>query len=112
MEHQYYRKVKPVIGGWLNTMFRKRSILLTVFAAVPAFLFVMFSNKGVVQRLSLESQKSEMLEKVSKAQAEQLRLNQQSRALDGDPKAIERVAREKYGMVREGESVYKISKDK
>ena len=112
MENQYYRKVTPMLGGWLSKTFRKRSVLLTVFAALPAFLFVMFSNKGVIQRLSLESQKNERLEKVRDAQKEQLRLYQQSRALDSDPRAIEKVAREKYGMIREGESVYKIRKDK
>ena len=34
----------------------------------------------------------------------------QSKALDGDKKEIEKVARERYGMVREGEKVYKVNK--
>jgi cell division protein FtsB len=31
------------------------------------------------------------------------------RALEGDRKTIEKVAREKHGMIKEGEEVYKVS---
>ena len=53
-----------------------------------------------------------MQEKIANAQKEQLRLQQVSKALDKDPKMIEKVAREQYGLVREGETVYKVKKDK
>jgi cell division protein FtsB len=57
-------------------------------------------------------QKQEMLEKINTAEEEQKKLKEQSKALDGDPKAIEKVAREKYGMVRENEKVYKVAPKK
>ena len=53
-----------------------------------------------------------MQEKVKQASEEQRLLQEQSKALEKDPKAIEKVAREKYGMIREGETVYKVKKEK
>ena len=74
--------------------------------------FILFSNKGVFKRLSLEAEKRSMEEQIQAAQHEQQELLGQSKALDSDPRAIEKVAREKYGMIREGETVYKIRKER
>ncbi|MGA9407538.1 MAG: septum formation initiator family protein [Bacteroidota bacterium] len=72
----------------------------------------MFNNQGVVQRIRLEREKKEMLQKIQQAEQEQKQLEDQSKALDGDKKAVEKVAREKYGMVREGEKVYRVAPKK
>lgn len=69
---------------------------------------MLFSNRGFLKRLSLEAEKKAMEEKIREAQQEQLQLQVQSKALDNDPKAFEKVAREKYGLIREGETVYKV----
>ena len=53
-----------------------------------------------------------MLQKIQQAEQEQKQLQDQSKALDGDKKAVEKVAREKYGMVREGEKVYRVAPKK
>ena len=84
-------------------------ILLLV---VPILSFILFSNRGVIQRIKLESQMREVEEKIAEAQGEQAQLQQESKALDKDPKAIEKVAREKYGMIRGGETIYKVRKEK
>ena len=52
-----------------------------------------------------------MERKIREADAETKALQAQSKALDGDKKAIEKVARERYGMVRQGEKVYKVDKE-
>ena len=114
MDEQYYRKARPKfnVAAWLKKQFRKRNVLITLLVGVPIVSFVLFSNKGVVKRMSLEEEKHAMEEKLTQAKADQQQLQEQSRALDNDPKAIEKVAREKYGMIREGETVYKIKKEK
>ena len=114
MEEQYYRKPKHKFDviGYLKKQLKKRNVLLTVLIVIPAFSFVMFSNKGILKRWSLEADQHKMTEKIAQAQEEQRKLQEQSKALDKDPKAIEKVAREKYGMIREGETVYKVKKDK
>ena len=52
-----------------------------------------------------------MIEKVEEAGKETARLQAQKKALEGDKKTIEKLAREKYGMSRQGEKVYRVKKD-
>ena len=79
---------------------------------VPVVSFATFSNRGILKRLTLEGEKSAMQAKVQAASLEQRRLRDLSKSLENDPRAIEKVAREKYGMVRDGETVYKVKKEK
>ena len=114
MEDQFYRKSrkKTSIPGWLKKTWKTKSIRFTLLLVVPIVSFITFSNKGILQRVNLENQKKEMQAKIRQAQQEQLQLQVQSKALENDPKAIEKVAREKYGMIREGETVYRVKKEK
>ena len=113
MDSNYYRKERPrkTILNWLVKQLRKKNVVMTLTLVVPALMFVLFSNKGVIARFNLESQKQELQLKLDRAKQDQKDLQAQSKALDKDPKAIEKVAREKYGMVRDGETVYKVKKD-
>ena len=92
---------------WAN---KKLSALLAV--ALILLMYVLFNNSGVIQRMRLEKEKKEMQQKIQQAEQEQRQLQEQSKALEGDKKAVEKVAREKYGMVREGEKVYKVAPKK
>ena len=73
-------------------------------------LYFLFGTHGIIQRVRLQHQKSELVSKIQDAEAESKKLQAESKALDGDPKAIEKVAREKHGMIREGETVYKVNR--
>jgi cell division protein FtsB len=112
MDDQYYRKSRPNFNilGRLKKKLKKRNTLIAVLIVVPALSFVTFSNRGILKHMSLQTEKQEMQEKVQQALEEQKQLQAQSKALDKDPKAIEKIAREKYGMIREGETVYKVKK--
>ncbi len=111
MDNQYYRKSQPKLSGWFKKAIRKKSVVITLIIALPALSFIIFSNKGILQRYTLENEKRDMLQKIQQAQIEQRRLQHESKALDSDPKAIEKVAREKYGMIKDGETVYKVKKE-
>jgi cell division protein FtsB len=114
MEQLYYRKTvkKPPLPLWLMKLAKSNWVRIIVLAGIPLLAFVTFNNKGILQHIHLQQEKREMQEKIANAQKEQLRLQQVSKALDKDPKMIEKVAREQYGLVREGETVYKVKKDK
>jgi cell division protein FtsB len=114
MDGQYYRKAKSTfrIPAFLKNASGNKTLLVTVLLAVPALSFIMLSNRGVMKRISLGSEKEMMQQKILEAQQEQVRLQRLSKDLDHDTRAIEKVARERYGMVREGETVYKVKKDK
>jgi cell division protein FtsB len=112
MDNVFYRKMQKGFGlrGLLKRLAGNRRMVIALVVGVPILLFVLFGNRGIVQRFRLQSQKAEIEQKVLEAAAENRRLQAESKALDADKKAIEKVAREKYGMIRDGETVYKVRK--
>ena len=111
---KFYRKIKKQVSAEniAETVKENKRATAIVAAAFLLFLYVLFNSNGVVARIRLEMKKTEALEKIHTAEEEQKKLKDQSKALDGDPKAVEKVAREKYGMVRENEKVYKVAPKK
>jgi cell division protein DivIC len=59
----------------------------------------------------LESEKTELKEKISKAKKETDSLKHRIDELKTNELEIERVAREKYGMKKKGETIYIIEDD-
>ena len=114
MDELYYRKEHPKrsLALWLNRMWRNKRVRLTTTIVLIILSFMTFSTKGLLQRYRLETQKRDIQNKILEAQQEQIALQQKLKALDTDKKMIEKAAREKYGMIREGETVYKIKKEK
>ncbi len=112
MEGQFLRRIqKPKwLQGITKRVFktRRRAILVIVGTILVSYVFL--NNRGVIARIKLERQRQEMIDKVRAAEEETRRLQSYLKALDGDKKTIEKVARERYGMAREGETVYKVRK--
>jgi cell division protein FtsB len=113
MEDNFYRK--PRRRQWFKRLVaratkNKRLTVLLALGCVLA-LYVLFHNKGVIARVRLEGQQKAMEQKIQVAQDENARLQNQIKALEGDKKTIEKIAREKYGMAREGETVYRVKKE-
>lgn len=73
---------------------------------VAIFLIIFFPGYAKMQELR---QKNKDLEdNIKKLQAENLKFSQERERLENDPEYLERVAREKLGIVKKGEIVYKI----
>jgi len=114
MENQFYRNVKP--EKFLKKIVKraarnKRRTALIIFLFL-GFLYLLFDNRGIITRIKLELQRKEWQERLKADSAETKRLEEQIKSLETDKKAIEKVARERYGMKREGETVYQIKKEK
>lgn len=95
---------------WLRKLARNRRLVLTLVIGAPIVLYVFFGPRGVMKRIQLQREKTALEEHIRAAEAEQRALQAQSKALDGDKAAIEKVAREKYGMVKQGETVYRVNR--
>jgi cell division protein FtsB len=91
---------------------RSKRVVLILVVLIPTLAFITFSNKGIIQRLKLEAEKREWEQKNKQAQLQEKRLKEEIKALESDLGTIERIARERYGMVREGETVYLVKPDK
>ena len=114
MDPQYYRKILPksIIPAPIRKLFKSNWTWVFLFAGTFIISYTLYNNKGFLQHLRLRRERQEMLDKLAAAQHEQMQLRQYSKALESDPKVIEKVAREQYGMIREGEIVYKVRKEK
>jgi len=110
----FYRKDKSKhdVRALAKKFLKNKRLVAGIIVGVPILLFLLFGNRGIVQRLKLQHQKADLEMKIQHAEEEGKRLQVDSKALDGDKRAMEKVARENYGMHREGETVYKISKKK
>jgi cell division protein FtsB len=101
---------------WLGARALKNKKFV-IIAALLLFIFfyALFDNNGILTRWQLTSRRNALQEKVQKLEEENKKLNEDIRKMESDKKAIEKVAREKYGMTKEGETVYRprpISSDK
>ncbi|RPH36559.1 septum formation initiator family protein [bacterium] len=112
MDNLFYRKQKPRFDAKAiaKKLLKNKKLMFALALALPLGAYLIFGNRGILQRVRLQQQKSELEVKIRQAEEETKSLQSQSKALDGDKKAIEKVARERYGMVREGEKVYKVNK--
>ena len=112
MDNLFYRKERKKFDtrAWLKKLLRNKRALFALVIGVPLALYLLFGSHGVIQRVKLQNQKEELGVSIRAAEEETKQLQAESKALDGDRKAIEKVAREKYGMAREGETVYKVRK--
>ncbi|MBF8295288.1 MAG: hypothetical protein HW389_1833 [Bacteroidetes bacterium] len=113
MEGQFLRRIQNPrwLQGITKKVFKTRRRAVFVIVGTLFVSYILFNNRGIVARVRLEHQRQVMIEKVRAAEEETKRLQSYLKALDGDKKTIEKVAREKYGMAREGETVYKVRKN-
>lgn len=98
--------------NWWRKSKRGRRFGLILLVGIPIIGYVLLNPHGMIQRVRLELAKREMAEKLREAELEQQRLQDLSKRLENDKRTIEKVAREKYGMLREGETVYKVKPKK
>ena len=111
MENLFYRKKKSPwdLRELLRRLRRNRRALIPFALALFLVGYVIFADHGLLQRVRLARQKSEMEQKLREAEAEYIRLKGELKALENDRATLERVAREQHGMVRSGETVYRTS---
>lgn len=101
-----FKKLK--LSNYLNQILsdsKKTTILVVIFIVLLIFLF---NNKGLIQRFKIENEKDELIEKIEAAKNEQQNLKKEIKELESNPEKIEKIAREKYGMIKPGEKVYRV----
>jgi cell division protein FtsB len=83
--------------------------ILTVFLAIAAFS--VFSDKGLLTRMKMNREKERLSRMLDEEKKKQDSLKKEIELLNTSDKKIEKIAREKYGMTKEGEIIYKIEID-
>jgi cell division protein FtsB len=105
----FYRSLAP--RKLVKKALKHKRSTLVILGAFVLFLYLLFDNKGIVKRIQLEMESTRMKEKVAQIEKQNEHLQAQAKALEGDKKTIEKTARERYGMARKGETVYRVKKD-
>jgi cell division protein FtsB len=81
---------------------------LLVFAVVAVPLRIL-SEEGLPRYRNLKAQLERTLAENQSTNAEIERLSRQVKALRTDPQAVERIARDELGMIREGEVLFQFA---
>jgi cell division protein FtsB len=89
----------------------KRKIVLYVFIAIViiGLLYILFNERGVIKYMGLKSHVDSMQVELEKVKLENERLKNEVDSLQKKiPAKMEQVAREKYNMKREGETLIEV----
>ncbi len=73
--------------------------------------YAVFGRKGILQRVDLELENRQLQQRLKSEQDKTVYLQKEIDDIKSSDKKIEKVAREKYGMTKDGEEIYKISVD-
>jgi len=91
----------------------KLTVLIAASAALIAALIVLtFGNQGFLDMYRLRGQDAARDREIAAARAEIDSLKAEIERLQNDTAYIEKIAREKYGMARKGEKIYKFVEEK
>lgn len=84
----------------------KRKLVIYLLAAAVTLLIVFLP--GISQLHELREKNEELLRRVEELKAANAALREEKELLLNDPVYLEKVARQRLGMAREGEIIYKV----
>lgn len=91
--------------------FIKKKFVLFIFAAIflVGLAYLFFNDAGILKYMSLKSQIEQVQTRIDSVQQDNRRLEAEIDSLKKKiPAKIERTAREKYNMIRKGETSIKV----
>ncbi|HEX2866821.1 MAG TPA: septum formation initiator family protein [Ignavibacteriales bacterium] len=92
----------------LKFLRNKKIVLPAAAVLVLTFGFFFFYQFGILQYYKLFTEKKELIGKIEQTEEKNRLLRLEIDSLNTRDAKIEKVAREKYHMVRRGEKVYRI----
>jgi cell division protein FtsB len=94
----------------LKRILRSPRLLLITGILTVLTSSLLFANKGLWRHLEIRHQISERRAELAKLQSDEASVSRAVSLLQlEDASTIERIARERYGMKRPGETIYKLS---
>jgi len=86
----------------------KRRTAFIFLVLLIGLIYILFDSRGLIQRLRLEAEKSSIERKISDLERENASMQAEIQKLRTNDQEIERIAREKYFMHRNGEKIIKV----
>ncbi|MBS1492605.1 MAG: septum formation initiator family protein [Bacteroidetes bacterium] len=105
-------ETKPEKDGLLKIVMRfikyNKKVVLFLIVLGTLLVFASIGNKGLISRLRMESERKALEVQLKEEQQKTKDLQKDIEDLKSSDKKIEQTAREKYGMTKENETIYKI----
>ena len=92
----------------LNPLRWRKSFLALILGGFLVIWFMFIDTYSIWTRIELSQRKAELKAKKEQLKTETSILKKKIEDLKTDPFLLERIAREEYGMKKEGELIYKI----
>ena len=91
-----------------NPLRWRKSFLMLILGGFVFIWIAFIDTYSLWTRYDLSQRKDDLKEKTEQLEAETAKLKQQIEDIKNDPALLERIAREEYGMKKEGETIYKV----
>ena len=104
-EPRFLRKAFPGYGRGASTN------VLRILAWTIGLWFayaVLFGDTGLVSIVSMHGMRDDLVAEISELEAQRAETEELRDDLENDPWTLEKVAREEYGMIKEGETCYRV----
>lgn len=85
--------------------------LLMVLIVAGCVSLIFFSDRGLINLWSLKNEKLEIQNEINSLRSQIAMLEKEEERLKFDEKYIEKIAREKFKMVKPGERVFNVSEE-
>ena len=85
--------------------------ILMVIITFGCIVLLLFSDRGLINLWSLKKEKLEIQNEINYLRNQISMLEKEEEKLKFDEKYIEKIAREKFKMVKPGERVFKVSEE-
>ncbi len=86
---------------------KKKNALILLLIAI-GLVYILFDQRGLIQRMRLASEKGTLEDRIERLRVQNDSMRVEITKLQTSDKEIERIAREKYFMHRNGEKVIKV----
>ncbi len=87
--------------------YNSRIVFVVIFFAC-LLSFAVFGNKGILQKFRLEAERKELEKQLDEEYKKAEVLRKEIEELRTSDEKMEKVAREKYGMTKDGETIQKV----
>ncbi|MBA4407513.1 hypothetical protein C0389_09580 [bacterium] len=82
--------------------------IIISFLLIASISFLIFNENGILKFLKMKSEMNQLNDQISKAEDRLKAINAEIDSLKTSKEKIERVAREKFDMMKKNEKVFKI----